>query len=122
MKSGWPTSWGRIIGVSVVGAFILYAYLSASGTGSSATDSAASVETAEAPEVTEAPQWRYSHDKDDMSNGVNHDAAIESINVVEFDFPYAGPQHATLVLRTHPRYGKNILLVIERGQFLFSAD
>lgn len=38
--------------------------------------------------------------------------------VVKFDFPYSGKQHATLTLRTHPRHGKDIILTIEKGQFL----
>lgn len=35
---------------------------------------------------------------------------------MNFSFPYAGPQHGTLTLRTHPRYGKNVIFNIERGQ------
>lgn len=107
-----PMGCGTLIGVSVLGLIIISAFLSIFSA------ETPSNEAPEATEITDSTQWRYSHDKDDMSNGVNHEAAIKSLNAVEFEFPYSGPQHATLLLRTHPRYGKNILLVIERGQFL----
>ena len=51
-----------------------------------------------------------------MAKGTIYQASVESLNTVNFDFPYAGPQHGTLTLRTHPRYGKDIIFSIERGQ------
>lgn len=66
-------------------------------------------------------QWNYYSNQDDMGKGVAHFASVESTNTVDFDFPYAGPQHATLTLRSHPRYGKDVILSIERGQFLCNS-
>ncbi len=63
-------------------------------------------------------QWQYSHHKDEMADGVTHNATVVSTNSVEFQFPYGGPQHANLTLRSHPRHGKDVILRIERGQFL----
>ncbi len=63
-------------------------------------------------------QWTYGKDEDPMANGVSFGAMVKSTNTVEFGFPYAGPQHGTLTLRTHPRHGKDVILSIERGQFL----
>ena len=37
---------------------------------------------------------------------------------MNFDFPYSGEQHATLNLRVDPRYGKDVIFRIERGQIL----
>lgn len=53
-----------------------------------------------------------------MAKGTSYGAMVRSTNTVEFGFPYAGPQHATLTLRTHPRHGKDAIFSIERGQFL----
>jgi len=53
-----------------------------------------------------------------MSKGRVHQAITESSNTVNFGFPYAGAQRGTLLLRTHPKYGKDVILSIERGQFL----
>jgi len=62
-------------------------------------------------------QWSYSSDQDDMSKGVMHVASVDSTNTLNFDPPYSGEQHATLSLRSHPRFGHNVILRIERGQF-----
>lgn len=45
-------------------------------------------------------------------------ARNESLNTVDFSFPYGGPQHARLYLRSHPQYGKDLYLTISRGQIL----
>lgn len=123
-----PMGCGTLIGVSVLGLIIISALLSifntetpVPATHSAASSGATSDEAPEAktPEITaEVVQWRYSHDEDGMGKGVNHEAAIDSVNTVEFDFPYSGPQQATLTMRNHPRYGKDVLLSIERGQIL----
>ncbi len=63
-------------------------------------------------------QWTYTAPEDDMSGKAERQAAVKSTNTLEFRFPYQNPQRATLWLRTHPRYGKNVMVQIERGQFL----
>ncbi len=74
------------------------------------------------PAVVTAPlvgqQWWYNHDDDGMSRGKSHTARVVSVNTVDFGFPYGGEQHATLTLRTHPRFGRDVLFSIERGQLL----
>lgn len=71
-----------------------------------------------APTPTVVERWHYEQDSDPMSNGKAYYAVVRSTNAVSFGFPYAGAQHATLTLRTHPRYGKDVILAIERGQFM----
>lgn len=66
-------------------------------------------------------QWNYREDKDPMGKGAAYFASVSSTNTVNFGFPYSGPQHGTLTLRTHPRYGKDVILSIERGQFLCTS-
>lgn len=53
-----------------------------------------------------------------MVKGEIREAFVRSSNTQNFGFPYAGEQHATLRLRTHPRYGKDIIFSIEKGQFM----
>jgi hypothetical protein len=60
-------------------------------------------------------QWQYRASEDPMG-GVTAVAQIESANDFEFDFPYQGRQHATLVIRNDGGY--DVMLVIERGQFV----
>lgn len=63
-------------------------------------------------------QWNYSQNDDDMGKGTSYFAQLTSSNTVDFDFPYSGEQHASLMLRSHPRYGKNVIFRIEKGQVL----
>lgn len=66
--------------------------------------------------------WEYATYPDDMGRGEVSEARIQSKNKVEFDFPYRGPQRAILVVRKHPKYGNDIALRIEQGQFLCRLD
>jgi len=63
-------------------------------------------------------RWQYDEFPDKMGRGIVKTAIVRSLNEVNFDFPYIGPQRATLHLRIHPRYGKDVIITIERGQFL----
>ncbi len=76
-----------------------------------------SVSTPEIP----GSQWNYHQSDDEMSKGIIYQAYVLSTNKVNFDFPYSGAQHGTLILRTHPRYGKDIIFKIERGQILCAS-
>lgn len=66
-------------------------------------------------------QWEYSQNEDDMGNGKSYLARIKSLNTVNFSFPYKGEQYGSLLIRNHPRYGKDILFSIEKGQILCSS-
>jgi hypothetical protein len=122
-----PMGCGTLIGVVFLGGIIISALLSifSSGTGSdksaSTTSSPSSpvAETVASPEpVVPGSQWSYSQDADAMSKGTTYNAWILSSNTVNFDFPYSGEQRATLNLRVNPRYGKNVIFRIEKGQIL----
>ena len=62
--------------------------------------------------------WNYSESKDKMTGSVTKFAIVQSTNEIELDFPYGGKQKATLIIRKHPRHGNDVILSIERGQFL----
>jgi RNA polymerase subunit RPABC4/transcription elongation factor Spt4 len=77
------------------------------------------------PHLPPAPgtdsNWTYSESKDAMSSGAVRTATNGSTNTVSFGFPYQGAQHGLLILRSHPRYGQDVILKMEKGQFLCSA-
>lgn len=77
---------------------------------------------APSPAPASMSRWQYRHHTDEMSGGDVYLAAIESTNTVNFEFPYAGTQHATLLLRDHRRHGKDILFSIEQGQLMCSLS
>jgi hypothetical protein len=96
------------------------------GTSSSSAHPTTAVSIAAEDDVESKPasaseigsQWTYTRDADPMADGATYHAMVASTNTVSFDFPYAGAQHGMLALRTHPRYGKDVLFRIERGQIL----
>jgi hypothetical protein len=73
-----------------------------------------------APALAPAPAapetaWQYGESEDAMTGQKTRTAVVTSSNTVEFAFPYAGEQHATLILRKK-RGSDNIMLSIEKGQ------
>jgi len=67
-------------------------------------------------------RWNYLESQDKMGRGTIRNATVSSTNEIQFGFPYQGSQRATLQLRIHPKYRKDIILSIERGQFLCGLD
>lgn len=65
--------------------------------------------------------WRYGTHNDDMTQKEVLTAEVDSTNTLSFGFPYAGAQRATLELRKHPRWGSDVILQVERGQFLCNS-
>lgn len=76
----------------------------------------------EAEQKRQGLRWNYEESQDAMGRGKIKHASVKSINQVQFDFPYKGAQRATLMLRAHPQHGKDIILTVERGQFLCSVS
>ena len=62
--------------------------------------------------------WKYQKKIDEMSGKPVVYASLISSNTVNFKFPYNGNQNATLKLRNHPRFGKDVIFSIEKGQIL----
>ena len=81
-----------------------------------ATGSAGSADSSTHP----SSSWDYSQFEDEMGRGKVYTATIESRNTINLDFPYNGEQHGSLMLREHPKHGKDVILKIERGQLLDS--
>jgi hypothetical protein len=67
-------------------------------------------------------QWSYHSGTDEMTFGTVRYAVVNSLNEVQFGFPYQGAQRASLRLRKHPRFGKDVIVTVERGQFLCHLD
>jgi len=74
-----------------------------------------------APEPKPEPsgqQWTYDVREDKMTGGATRHAYVLSTNTVNFGSPYAGAQHGRLSLRIDPKYGRDVIFSIERGQLL----
>jgi hypothetical protein len=64
-----------------------------------------------------AGSWVYSTSEDEMGPGTVKLGWVASINRVNLDFPYEGEQYAYLQLRNSPKFGKDIMFGVRRGQF-----
>jgi hypothetical protein len=66
--------------------------------------------------------WEYRSEADKMGRGSAEFASLESVNTVDFDFPYSGGSKGILTLRNSPKYGKDAILRISNGQFLCNFE
>lgn len=65
-----------------------------------------------------AAVWEYRKQADSMTGKISQVALTISKNEFSFGSPYGGPQRAHLSIRAHPRYGNDVILQIQRGQFM----
>lgn len=66
-------------------------------------------------------KWEYRSNEDPMSSKKFLIAGVYSSNHFEFDFPYQGRQKARLIIRNHPRYGRDVMFSIRDGQIICSS-
>lgn len=104
-----------VLGAIIIGAFSII-FSSYPPKSPSSTSNNQNVSTP-AP-ILPGSQWQYHKFDDEMGKGTIYQARVSSSNTVNFNFPYSGAQHGTLIMRTHPRHGKDIIFKIEKGQIL----
>lgn len=109
--------------VAILGVVFLYAFSQnmSSFMPSKATSAKAPVGL-EKPVTEKEQSWDYRNSTDKMGRGETKMAAICSSNTVSFGFPYQGEQHGTLLLRAHPKFGKDVILSVDKGQFQTGID
>jgi Superinfection immunity protein len=66
--------------------------------------------------------WTYATSRDAITQKLAWSATVASNNKISLSFPYEGEQAASLELRHHPQYGKNVILQIDRGQMLCGLE
>jgi hypothetical protein len=70
----------------------------------------------ETPETAAPNTWKYSTNKDDVSGKPFKDATVLSNNTEQLEFPYQGGTVGFITIRNHPRYGKDIIFQVNKGQ------
>jgi hypothetical protein len=85
-----------------------------------AADAAPTAAAAHSPpaEVKPDSAWDYAESKDPMTDKVVYQAITISTNAINLDFPYAGAQYGTLVLRVKSSGDVAVMLRIDKGQIL----
>jgi hypothetical protein len=109
-----------IFAVPVVMVKIIESKTSTSMIESSTTTSSQTITAAQPAPTSMEPEykWEYTSVVDDLTGQNVYNAHLKSNNYHSFDFPYRGETYGTLILRKHPRYGKDVIFQIDRGQIL----
>lgn len=71
----------------------------------------------DAQQEVKKENWQYHSKKDDMRSLETNFAYNDSLNSVDFDFPYNGGSKLILVLRKSSK-NQDVMLVISKGQFI----
>ena len=116
MKMGCAALAGLVL-LGLIASLVMDRKAGSTSTPATSATGSSPASTATTPEAPVAgSQWSYSQSEDAMAKGTISEASVKSTNTVNFSFPYSGQQHGTLTLRTHPRYGKDAIFSIEKGQ------
>lgn len=79
--------------------------------------------SASTPAAKPTPKtWEYSNNTDKVSGKQATQASLLSDNRFQLDFPYQGGTVGELQVRKHPRYGKDIIFSVNKGQLLCSVS
>lgn len=76
----------------------------------------------ESHELIKPESWSYQNDVDKMSGKESKYAQTTSINTHELSFPYKGGTQMTIILRKHPRMGRDAFISVNKGQLDMNYD
>jgi hypothetical protein len=83
------------------------------------------VATTDVTDAVDAPAWQFHEATDSFSNQKFQYATVKSLNIFNFEFPYQGEQHATLLYepQLHGSFFEAFIrLDVERGQFICTGE
>lgn len=109
-----------VFGIIIITCFFVYTCVNGkSNTSQSKSDTQSqSVSNATTTNVNEQKKnWIYDITKDEMRKTETKFAFTQSLNTVNFDFPYGGGSNLTLSLRKKDN-SQDIMLIISKGQFV----
>lgn len=117
MKKKWKVFIGVVAVLGLIG------YCSKQGESESTKEETAQTEetVTENVEQKHKSTWSYTESVDEMTEVTNYFATCQSTNEVEFEFPYAGGSHLSLVVRNMGKKNE-ILFSISNGQFNSGID
>lgn len=121
-----PTSFGTWIGAIFL-AYMLYAI--GTCTSKFAAPTPSNISNAEPAAVVQTVveeqtpnSWDYSNSVDDISAKQQRTAGIISNNKIDLKFPHEAGTTALILIRNHPRYGKEIIFRVTSGQLNCQYD
>lgn len=69
---------------------------------------------------SQAQAWNYDAQKDQMTGKTNREAVVLSENDTDLGWPY-GKTDAKILVRQHPRYGRDVIFAVRSGQMPCSS-
>jgi hypothetical protein len=113
-KCGAPAKKKTTLFTLIIAGFFGLVIISALSSKSSSTPSTPSTPSASSPDgpVTHnqtKAAWSYDNSTDKVSGKETKDAITISNNSFEMGFPYQGGTTGRIIIRKHPRYGKDII-------------
>jgi len=88
------------------------------GTGREVSKAGDNTAKAPATESAHGAKWIYNVSTDSMSGKKNATALIVSRNSLHLSFPYTGKNYGHLIVRKHPQYGLDVIVLVDKGQIL----
>lgn len=104
------------IGIGLLAFYILGHLIASNSTKPPILDVPSSVTGAD--NSSNASPWKYETTKDEMTGNEVTLASTKSINSQDLHWPYGPNVTALLMIRKHPRYGKDVFLTLTKGQIL----
>ena len=102
--------------------FIYFAAKTVNGVSTESAGQMAAAEPNESAAEDLFTTWQKQTYTDDLSGKTVHSRWLYSSNELHLSFPYDEVQRAKLTVRQHPRYGLDVILSIEEGQFICRLD
>lgn len=65
--------------------------------------------------------WQYRNDTDKMTSKAAKFAILESNNSLDLPFPYRGKNYGRLQVRQHPKFGLDVIVMVDKGQIMCSS-
>lgn len=114
--------------VFIAGALVLFglAGLTSNSKNQNNTPNATDITSLQKPALEETPKeeiaaptpntWQYANYDDETSGKKTNTIYLISNNVEQLEFPHQGGTYATMHLRKHPRFGKDVFISTNNGQ------
>lgn len=102
--------------IGLAGAIFLPSVISRSSYASQSVQSAPASNAA-VTQGASGSNWSYYQNKDEMRNKTDFYAQTVSKNTVQLEFPYSGGTRLKITLRKSAKFGDDVYLTIDKGQF-----
>lgn len=115
---------GPLIGFAIIATILIlvFADKDSSPPLESTQNTAVNTQTAKVLPIQTINSWKYQKSDSDISGKLLSGAILLSNNTIDLEFPYQGGTYARIIVRNHPRHGKDIVFAVNKGQLNCQYD